>query len=155
MKRLWLIPLASLGFAGVANAEGLDDAKAGFAAAKRGEYQAAIYFSSLAITSGELNVKTLAIAHNNRGYAHDILGASDRAIQDYGEAIRINPKFAVAYNNRVRATVFSCSRTARLMRAGLWRWSSSRTATRFVRSSGCGREVTRRMWRRSTESPIR
>lgn len=100
MKQLWLVLVTSVGLTGVANAGGLDDAKAGFAAAKRGEYQAAIYHSTLALESGELAPKTQAIALNNRGYAHDLLGASARAIRDYGEAIRVNPKFAVAYNNR-------------------------------------------------------
>ncbi len=99
MKQLWLVLLASVSLTGVAHAGGLDDAKAGFAAAKRGEYQAAVYFSTLALESGELSAKTQAIAHNNRGYAHDLLGAGGRAIFDYGQAIRIDPKFAVAYNN--------------------------------------------------------
>ncbi len=100
MKHLLLVLLASVGLASMAHAGGLDDAKAGFAAAKRGEYQAAIYFSTLALESGELKPSVQAIALNNRGYAHDLLGASNRAIRDYGEAIRIDPAFAVAYHTR-------------------------------------------------------
>jgi tetratricopeptide (TPR) repeat protein len=42
----------------------------------------------------------LAGAFNNRGYAYSIKNDTDRAIADYGEAIKIDPKFALALVNR-------------------------------------------------------
>ena len=41
-----------------------------------------------------------ANAYNNRGVAYGAKGDRDRAIADYNEAIRLDPKFAMAYNNR-------------------------------------------------------
>ena len=52
------------------------------------------------IQSGQETPLSLAVAYNDRGYAYDDKGEYDRAIQDYGEAIRLNPDFAFAYNNR-------------------------------------------------------
>jgi tetratricopeptide (TPR) repeat protein len=42
----------------------------------------------------------LAEAFNSRGIAHRLKGDLDRALQDYGQAIKLNGKFAVAFNNR-------------------------------------------------------
>ena len=41
-----------------------------------------------------------AIGANNRGFEYYKLGQYDRAIQDYDEAIRLDPQLAVVYNNR-------------------------------------------------------
>jgi lipoprotein NlpI len=41
----------------------------------------------------------LARAHNSRGTAYYSLGDYDRAIADYNEAIKRDPKFSFAYNN--------------------------------------------------------
>lgn len=41
-----------------------------------------------------------AIAHRNRGIAYDTLGAHDRAIADFDEAIRLDRKFAAAHYSR-------------------------------------------------------
>src|SRR6478609_5042777 len=38
--------------------------------------------------------------YNNRGFVYWRKGDTDRAIADYTEAIRLDPKFAVAYANR-------------------------------------------------------
>ena len=39
-------------------------------------------------------------AHYNRGNAYYSKGEDDRAISDFDEAIRLRPRFAIAYNNR-------------------------------------------------------
>ena len=44
-----------------------------------------------------------AIAFNNRGIAYHDKGDNDRAIADYDEAIRLDPKFARAFINRGNA----------------------------------------------------
>ena len=41
-----------------------------------------------------------AVAYNNRGLAYQAKGDNDRALIDYNEAIRIDPKFPAAYFNR-------------------------------------------------------
>ncbi len=42
----------------------------------------------------------LAIAHNNRGNAYTAKGEYDRAIQDFDEAIKLDPTHAKPFNNR-------------------------------------------------------
>jgi tetratricopeptide (TPR) repeat protein len=42
----------------------------------------------------------LAIAYSNRGNSYLRREVYDKAIQDYGQAIRLDPKFASAYRNR-------------------------------------------------------
>jgi|GraSoiStandDraft_41_1057321.scaffolds.fasta_scaffold202435_2 tetratricopeptide (TPR) repeat protein len=44
--------------------------------------------------------ENLAEAFNNRGMAYRLKGDLDRAIQDYGQAIKLNGKLASLYNNR-------------------------------------------------------
>ena len=53
-----------------------------------------------AINSGRWHGSELAWAHTNRGVAYRAKGDHDRAIADYDEAIRLDPKDAVAYSNR-------------------------------------------------------
>lgn len=52
------------------------------------------------IRSGDYSGKDLAAAYTNRGNAYDDLGEYNRAIDDYTEALRIEPGYASAYNNR-------------------------------------------------------
>jgi lipoprotein NlpI len=53
-----------------------------------------------AIQSGALSGAGLAITFNNRGNAYQSKADYQRAIQDYDEAIRIDPDSALAFNNR-------------------------------------------------------
>ncbi len=55
---------------------------------------------SAVIRAGRDRSEKLAEAFNNRGLAYRLKGDLERAIQDYGQAIKIYAKFADAYNNR-------------------------------------------------------
>ena len=55
---------------------------------------------SAVIQSGRESARTLAIVFRNRGIAHKARGEFDRAIEDYSEAIALNPQFADAFLSR-------------------------------------------------------
>ena len=55
------------------------------------------------IDSGQWQGKDLAWAYSNRGVAYGNLGDPARAIEDYGQALRLDPDLAAAYNNRAWA----------------------------------------------------
>ena len=55
------------------------------------------------IQSGSLADRSLAPAFNNRGIAYADKGQHDRAIQDFDQAIRLDPGSASLFNNRGRA----------------------------------------------------
>src|SRR6266851_4210195 len=55
---------------------------------------------TLVIKSAREPAEHLATAFYNRATAHPIRGWLDRAIQDYDEAIRLDPSNAPAFNNR-------------------------------------------------------
>src|SRR6202034_1954941 len=65
----------------------------------------AFHFCSAAIKSNHLSKQNLAVSLNNRGNAYSVTGEFDKAIQDYDEAIRLNPKDANVFNNRGTAYV--------------------------------------------------
>ena len=52
------------------------------------------------IQSGQETMEHLAVAFNNRGYAYSTTGQYDRAIADFDQAVRLDPKFTLALNNR-------------------------------------------------------
>src|SRR5450759_200174 len=52
------------------------------------------------IQAGKLKGKRLAFTFSNRGVANYERGEYDRAIQNYGQAIKLNPNHAGAYYNR-------------------------------------------------------
>ncbi len=54
---------------------------------------------ALVLTSCSSSVSS-AEAHNNRGLAYSNLFQFKRAIENYSEAIRLNPQYAEAYINR-------------------------------------------------------
>ncbi len=53
-----------------------------------------------AIQSGQWSGKDLAWAYNNRGNAYRDLGEFRRAIEDYDQALQLDPGVAAAYSNR-------------------------------------------------------
>jgi tetratricopeptide (TPR) repeat protein len=55
---------------------------------------------SAVIKAGREKGDKLAEVFNNRGVAYRVKGDHERAIQDYGQAIKLNAKFAAAYINR-------------------------------------------------------
>lgn len=77
-----------------------EDAMAGLAAAKKGDFGEAIHLLSRAINSAGLGEESLAYVYNNRGIVYRLKGNYDRAIADYTEAINLMPDFASAYSNR-------------------------------------------------------
>src|SRR5260221_354658 len=52
------------------------------------------------IQSNREATENLAVVFTNRGGAYVLKGQYDRAIQDYDQAIKLNPKFAKAFANR-------------------------------------------------------
>ncbi len=62
-----------------------------------------INYCTRAIDSGQLPASNLTIAFTNRGNAYNYKGEYDRAIQDFDQAIRLNPNYAYAFNGRGNA----------------------------------------------------
>ncbi len=83
-----------------ARAEDLESCYEGVRARAVGNYDLAIDQFTWCIDAGELTVRNLAIAYNNRSYAYRKKTNYQQAIRDYGEAIRLDPEFAIAYYNR-------------------------------------------------------
>jgi tetratricopeptide (TPR) repeat protein len=55
------------------------------------------------IQAGQDTTKNLSVIYNNRGIAYDDKGDYDRAIQDFNEAIHLNPNAETAYYGRGNA----------------------------------------------------
>jgi len=77
-----------------------DEAIAGLAAGKAGDYQKAIEKFTAAISSGELPQEPLADAFNNRGVAYRRSGKFHHAIEDFTSAIALNPAQPTFWANR-------------------------------------------------------
>ena len=95
-RTIWIVSvaLASVGlFAASAAADDWDTCK-------KSTGDEAIAACGNAITSGKLQGADLVTAVGKRGNAYFANGDLDRAIADYSEAIRLDPKSALAFNNR-------------------------------------------------------
>ena len=66
----------------------------------RGSDATAIAACTKDIESGRFRGHTLAIKYNNRGVIWSAMKEYDRALTDYGDAIRVDPRYADAYYNR-------------------------------------------------------
>jgi tetratricopeptide (TPR) repeat protein len=60
--------------------------------------------TALIQANGGKNARQMASAFKNRGDAYKDKSDYDRAIADYNEAIRLDPKFAIAFRGRALAT---------------------------------------------------
>ena len=60
----------------------------------------AISYCTQMIASGQLSGKGLGFAFYKRGNAYNEKGDYEQAIQDYDQAIRLNPGHATAFSNR-------------------------------------------------------
>lgn len=60
----------------------------------------AIHFCTRVIQSGGFSNENLSASYNRRGNVYFNKGNYDQAIQDYNQAIRLNPEFGFAFNNR-------------------------------------------------------
>jgi tetratricopeptide (TPR) repeat protein len=80
---------------------GMDDVKAGIAAATGGNYDEAIRLYTKAIASGKLSGENLSKVYDNRGDAWVKKGDDDKAIADYTKALEIEPnqRNAVSYHS--------------------------------------------------------
>ncbi|HET6468206.1 MAG TPA: tetratricopeptide repeat protein, partial [Geminicoccaceae bacterium] len=100
MMRLWLLTLALLlGLASGAQADPMEDLRAGNTAFKEGRYEEAVQAYTKSIISGQLGAEALAVTFNNRGVAYGELGDFDRAILDYNEALALKQDDATAIRN--------------------------------------------------------
>src|ERR1700687_3218095 len=67
---------------------------------RKADGQTSIAACTDAIGSGKFQGRDLAALYLNRGLTWSRLNDQDRAIQDYSEAIKTDPKYALAWNNR-------------------------------------------------------
>jgi tetratricopeptide (TPR) repeat protein len=95
-RRVQVINVTPSGQRRVAAATEADDA----AACAKAAGEESIAACSRRIGSGALSGRDLAVAYRNRGWALHAKGDDDRAIIDYNEALRIEPKYAHALANR-------------------------------------------------------
>ena len=98
--RLLMAVLLAAGMSCLAYADALDLLKAGLAARRQGDFAAAADFYTRAIDTGGLSGKDLAAVLTSRGVAYDMVGQTDRAIDDFTAAIRLNPNHSDAYVHR-------------------------------------------------------
>jgi tetratricopeptide (TPR) repeat protein len=89
--------LIMMGMSCLAHADVSDLLKAGLAARIRGDFDAAIKFYTEAIDTGSLSDANRAVVLASRGVAYDMIGETDRAIDDFDTAIRLYPAYGKTY----------------------------------------------------------
>ena len=96
MKRcptLFVLALALAALGGPANADDRETCKTASG-------DAAISACSRAIASKKYRANVLSILYTNRGVEFAAKGDMDRAMKDHDQAIKLDPKNALAFNNR-------------------------------------------------------
>ena len=75
------------------------------ATCKNASGEVAIDACSRAIASGKYKGRSLSLLYTNRGVEYGAKDDNDRAITDHDQAIRLDPKNALAFNNRGKAYI--------------------------------------------------
>ena len=100
MTRFLVALLIVMGMSCLAQGDAFDLLKAGLAARSRGDFATAADFYTQAIDTGGLSDTVLAAVLTSRGVAYDMIGQTDRAIDDFTAAIRLNPDRSDKYIHR-------------------------------------------------------
>jgi lipoprotein NlpI len=95
-----ICPLLLISFGDLAMANGYDDARAGIVELNSGNNAEAIRLLTRALDSGQIANGDLAAAYFDRGLAWANSGEYDKAINDYNNAIRLNPHLEDVYHGR-------------------------------------------------------
>ena len=103
MTRFLVTSLIVMGMSCLAHADALGLLKAGLAARIRGDFGAAVKLYTQAIDTGSLSDANRAVVLASRGVAYDMIGETDRAIDDFDTAIRLAPDRGTTYIYRGRA----------------------------------------------------
>jgi tetratricopeptide (TPR) repeat protein len=103
MTRFLVTLLIVMGMSYLAHADALDLLKAGLAARSRGDFAAAADLYTQAIDTGSLSDANRAVVLASRGVAYDMIGETDRAIDDFDTAIRLYPDYGKTYIYRGQA----------------------------------------------------
>ncbi len=90
--------------ASIAQAGSINDLSQGIMAAVKGQHKEAIAKFDLVIKKGDLSRRQMASAYFNRGKSWRAEGYTGKALADYNQALKLNPKLVAAY----------------LARGGLW-----------------------------------
>jgi tetratricopeptide (TPR) repeat protein len=91
--------LVLLTWPGLILADGLETARQGLVAQKRGDHAQAVAKFTEAIESGRLGPANLALAHVNRGNSLARLGEVAAAIKDLKQALELAPDHPSGYNS--------------------------------------------------------
>jgi tetratricopeptide (TPR) repeat protein len=100
MIRLLMVVLLAAWMSCLAYADALDSLKSGLAARNRGDFAAAAKFYTQAVDRGSLSGAALEAVLTGRGVAYDMIGDTDRAIEDFDAAIRLYPDRSTTYIHR-------------------------------------------------------
>ena len=88
-----LVMFAGVAFgADTAQSDGIDDSDRGNASFDAGDFEQAIHWWGRAIQSGDLDPHQLVEVYFNLGLANDRLGRFETAMENYRDAIRLDPQ---------------------------------------------------------------